>query len=36
MTKMNVIINNSIQDGYMETDRPAHEMIVKYFTYEKY
>ena len=34
--KMNVIINNSIQDGYMETDRPAHEMIVKYFTYEKY
>jgi len=34
--KMNVIINNSIQEKYMDTDRPEHEMVVKYFTYEKY
>jgi len=31
--KMNVIINNSIQEGYMETSRKEHEMTVKYFKY---
>lgn len=34
--KMNVIINNSIQEDYMKTDKPEHEMVVKYFKYEKY
>ncbi len=34
--KMNVILNNSIQKGYMNTNKPEHEMVVKYFKYEKY
>lgn len=32
--KMNVIINNSVQENYLRTSMPEHEMIVKYFTYE--
>lgn len=31
--KMNVIINNSIQEDYLKTNRPEHEMVVKYFKY---
>lgn len=33
---MNIILNNSVQDGYMDTDMPETELIVKYFKYEKY
>lgn len=31
--KMNVIINNSVSNGYLDTDMPEHEMVVKYFKY---
>lgn len=33
--KMNVIINNSIQEGYLKTDMPETEFVVKYFKYTK-
>lgn len=31
--KMNVIINNSVQNSYINTSMPEHEMVVKYFKY---
>ena len=33
---LNVIINNSVQDDYLKSDKPEHEMLIKYFKYEKY
>jgi hypothetical protein len=32
---MNVIINNSIQEGYLKTDMSETEFVVKYFKYTK-
>lgn len=30
---MNIILNNSVQEGYLDTDMPETEFIVKYFKY---
>ena len=33
---MNIIINNSVQDKYLQTDMPETEFVVKYFKYTPY
>ena len=33
---MNIILNNSVQDEYLDTDMPETEFIVKYFKYTPY
>ena len=33
---MNIILNNSVQDKYLQTDMPETEFVVKYFKYTPY